>query len=207
MLKGPVYKTIYPMQNSRTHSSYLIVGLVIAGISFLFLSLLASLLYLRFNGSLGPIDFPLWFLVTSLFLILVSYFAEQSKTNFRLDQIQALKQSLLFALAAIFLFLLSQLRTWMSLLSDEAFAQTNNAHAFLYLLSALHLMHVIAAIPFVSWYYLESRRSSKENHLAQLFFADSHRWRMLDQITIYLHFMGVLWGLLLISFVLMAFMP
>ncbi|TVR86570.1 MAG: hypothetical protein EA411_10140 [Saprospirales bacterium] len=192
------------MEFSRQHSSYLLVVLVIAGISFLFLSLLASLLYLQFNQSVGSLNFPGWFVITTFFILALSYYAEGTKVAFREGDAGKYGQNLQFAMAAVLLFLLGQLRTWYDVISADAFMETNNAYAFLYLLSGLHLLHVIAAIPFMIYIYYRFRYNYREEHQLQLYFSDDSKYRQLDQLAIYIHFMGILWLVLLVSFLAMS---
>ncbi len=192
------------MEFSRQHSSYLLVVLVIAGVSFLFLSLLASLLYLQFNQSVGSLSFPRWFVITTLFILALSYYAEGVKSAFRDGEAGKYGQNLQFALASVLLFLLGQLRTWYDVIAADAFMETNNAYAFLYLLSGLHLLHVIAAIPFMIYIYYRFRYNYREEHQLQLYFSDDSKYRQVDQLAIYIHFMGILWLVLLVSFLAMS---
>jgi cytochrome c oxidase subunit III len=192
------------MKYSRNHSSYLLIALLIAGISFLFLSLIASLTYLTFNQTVGSIVFPYWFLLTTAFIVALSYFAEKTKQSFREGKAGEYKKNLQFVMASIVLFLLGQLRTWYAVLSEDIFMETNNAYAFLYLLSGLHLLHVLAVIPFVLVFYIQFCQNYREEHQVQLYFSDETKYRNLDQLAIYSHFMGILWLILLVAFSAMS---
>ncbi|TVR81776.1 MAG: hypothetical protein EA409_06440 [Saprospirales bacterium] len=192
------------MEFSRNHSSYLLLGLLIAGISFLFLSLLASLSYLYFTQSIDSIDFPYWFVLATIFIGLISYYTEKMRESFKNAEFQLFKGSFQLILVSVILFLIAQLRSWWGLLSEDVFMDSNNAYAFLYLLSGLHLLHVLAAIPFMLFYYLQFIKKTTNVFQREMYFADITKYRSIDQLGLYLHYMGVLWIILLVSFTIMA---
>lgn len=192
------------MVNPEKPPAYVFLWLLLSGISFLFLSVLGALTYLFVNHQTGSIDFPYWFYATSFFILMLSYFAERAKFNFRQANPVGFKYAFLYCLSSVFLFLLGQIQSWRSVLAEEAFVQTNNAYAFLYLLSGLHLLHVLAALPVMVYLFYQFILHSGEKHLSQIFFADQTRYRLLDQLIYYLHYMGVLWFLLLLVFSLLS---
>lgn len=188
---------------SRQHSSYLFLILLITGISLLFLPLLGALIYLFFQSDVGSIDFPFWFMGTSIFIVMISYFAERSKITFKKGDI-LFGKAWQFTLLSVLLFFIGQLLSWNSIWGQDAFMSTNNSYAFTYLLSGLHLLHVLAALPILIWFYYQFNFVRKDDFKLNIFFADENKYRKLDQTTIYLHFMGVLWFVLLIVFSLLA---
>ena len=190
------------MSTNRS-SSYLFLYLLIAGVSFLFLPLLGALTYLFFQSDVGSINFPFWFLGTSLFIIMISYFAERAKLNFKEGNI-LFGKAWQFTLLSVLLFFIGQLLSWNSIWSQEALMTTNNSYAFTYLLSGLHLLHVLAALPILIWFHYQFKFAKKDEMKLNVFFADQSKFIKLDQTIIYLHFMGVLWFLLLVVFSLMA---
>ena len=192
------------MEYSRNHSSYLLLGLLFSGISFLFLSLLASLTYLYFTQSIESIDFPYWFILTTVFIGLISYYTEKMREGYKNADAQLFKGSCQLIMVSVVLFLFGQMRSWWGLLSEDVFMDSNNAYAFLYLLSGLHLLHVLAAIPFVLFYYIQFVRGKSDDFQRELYFADDTKYRSLDQLSLYLHYMGILWIILMVTFTVMA---
>lgn len=189
---------------AKQHSSYLFLFFLIAGISFLFLPLIGALTYLYFQSDVGTIDFPYWFLGTSIFIIMISYFAERSKINFK-DGNVLFGKAWQYTLISVLLFFIGQVLSWSSIWSQDALMATNNSYAFTYLLSGLHLLHVLAALPILIWFYYQFSTVRKDEFKLNVFFSDEQKFRKLDQTSIYLHFMGVLWFVLLLVFSLMSF--
>ena len=188
------------MEISRNHSTYLFLWLLISGISFLFTALLGAMLYLVINSDTGNVNFPLWFLITALFIFMMSYFIERGKVNFKLAHTNGFGKAITYCGLSILLFLIGQIQSWMTIFGADAFIQTNNAYAFLFLLSGLHLLHVLASIPFFLQLYFRYNKYSGAEHDIQIFFSDPSKYRYLDQLAIYLHFMGILWIVLLLAF-------
>jgi len=188
---------------SRQHSSYIFLVLLIAGISFLFLSIIGALTYLFFQSDVGKIDFPFWFLVSSIFIVMISYFAERSRVNFRNGE-NLFGKAWLYTLLSVLLFLIGQLLSWNSIWNLDALMSTNNFYAFIYLLSGLHLLHVLVALPILIWFYFLFNSIKNDEFRLNVFFSDEQKFRQLDQTIIYLHFMGLLWFVLLIAFSLLT---
>jgi len=87
------------MQETRkplVHPSYIVMTLVLAGVSALFLGFSASYLYNRFTVGLEPIAVPILFYVNTLILIGSSYTLIQAKKSYLADNTENYKTYLIW---------------------------------------------------------------------------------------------------------------
>jgi cytochrome c oxidase subunit 3 len=83
-------------------------------------------------------------------------------------------------------FLASQLWAWRQLAEQGVYVSSNPHSSFFYLLSATHGVHLLGGLLFLI--YLAGRTRSSDNAVA-----GAKRQAVVDAVSIYWHFMAVLW--------------
>ncbi len=188
-------------QQLAFHPYNVFLILVLVGISALFLPFLAAFIYTRVQGGMKPLDIPLLFVFNSLLLIAASYAMWRSRRSFHRDDVKRYLLELKAALGLSALFMALQLMAWYALFSRNIFPETDNSAAYLYLVSGLHLLHVLAGLPFLYVFLRRAERQLAEPVSALVYFSDPEMKLRLRLLNIYWHFLDVLW-LLLIAFFL-----
>jgi cytochrome c oxidase subunit 3 len=156
------------------------VGLITICISiFIFFGSLVLAYYWRSSHPpfWSPIDLPntLW---TSTALILASSVTfEIARRLFRSGQWRLASHFLLVTACLGAGFLASQLTAWRELMAEGVFLSQNPHSSFFYLFTGLHGAHLLGGLV----------------ALAVVLFARSKRRELVDVVTNYWHFLGVLW--------------
>lgn len=174
--------------------------LVLAGITALFLGFSAAYLYSRFQADLTPIQLPSLFYLNSFILIASSLALMKAKLYYQMDQTERYRLALIITLGLTFIFLIAQVIAWNQLFSQNIFLTSGNMEAYMYVISALHFAHVIAGIPFLVWFIVESIRKMKSPVSVLIYFSDPDKKRRLNLLTLYWHFLDGLWIYLILFF-------
>lgn len=179
--------------------------LVLAGITVLFLGFSGAYLYSRFQAALIPIKLPSLFYFNSLILVASSFALMKAKAYYIHDQTEKYRLALMVTMGLTVLFLIAQIVAWMQLFNNNVFLTTGNMEAYMYVISGLHFAHVIAGIPFLGWFIIESIRKMKSPVSVLIYFSDPDKKRRLDLLTLYWHYLDALWIYLVLFFLVNYF--
>lgn len=189
-------------RNYLIHPSYIAMSLLLAGITALFLGFTGAYLYTRFQNQLEPFDLPILFVFNTLLLILASWILKKAMDYYKDDNTRLYQYSLGATLIITFLFLISQIIAWKQLYAQGIFVDHSNMASYLYLISIIHFAHVVAGIPFLAIFLYHSIKKMKEPVSVFVYFSDPDKRRKLKLLTIYWHFLDVLWVYLVLFFLL-----
>jgi len=176
--------------------------LVLVGVSALFLGFSASYLYNRFTVGLIPIALPWLFYFNTLILIGSSVTLIQAKKQYLIDDTKKYKLYLWITLGLTVLFLIAQIIAWNQMLAQNISLTSGNMAAYLYLISAIHLAHVIAGIPFLGYHIYVAIKRMVSPVSVLVYFSDEDKKRGLDLLTLYWHFLDGLWIYLVLFFLI-----
>lgn len=190
-----------PNRSFALHPHKIIVYLVIAGITMLFLSLSMAYAYTRIQFELDPIRLPVIFLFNTLLLLASSYLLWHAKKHYEQDQTRRYKHTLLKVIGLTICFLIGQGIGWYQLLSQEISLAHSNAASYLYLISGVHFLHVMAGLPFLILFYMTAVRRMVEPVSVLLYFSDPDKRMRLHLLGVYWHFLDALWIYLVMFFV------
>lgn len=180
-----------------------ILVLVLVGVTVMFLACSAAFIYTRYNSSLPKIDIPNTFFVTSFILLASSFILSYGRKYFDLNSILRLKYILMTTLILSLIFLAGQISGYYQMIQAEQYINSNHSLSYLYLVSGLHFIHVIAGIPFLGWLLLQLiLQERKEKHFHLLFFSNLKYRAQLKYVSIYWHFIDALWIYLLVLFLI-----
>lgn len=174
--------------------------LLLAGISALFLSLSAALVYNRVQNQLPPIQLPPLFFFNTLILIASSLTMRQANRAYQKDHTPDYQKALWATVGLSLFFLVMQYLGWRQLMARNIFLPTGNSAAYLYLLSGLHFAHVIAGLPFLLAFIRKARLHMKEPVSVLIYFSDPEKRLKLRLLTLYWHFLDGLWIYLVLFF-------
>ena len=184
------------------HPKNIILFLTLAGLTMLFLSLSFAYVYTRTLSKLPPLQLPWLFYVNTLVLLASSYTLWQSKKAYLEDRTDRYQQTLYITITLSFLFLILQGIAWYSLFNQNIMIQTDNSAGYLYVISGLHFSHVVAGLPFLIYFSIEAKKYMIEPVSVLVYFSDPHKRLNLRLISIYWHFLDILWVYLMVFFVI-----
>lgn len=174
----------------------LYLGLV--GIGVLFLILLGAYIQTRLSSGVptGLYSFPRFFSLSTLVLVGSSYTLSQAARLYRNDDMHALARCLgaTFLLGLTFTGL--QLMGWRELMQQGVYFQGDASGTYVYLISALHVAHLLAGMLFMSALFLRVLHVARDGVRTLLFIRNPYRRLQLRLLSMYWHFMGGLWVLM-----------
>ncbi|NNE15439.1 MAG: cytochrome c oxidase subunit III, partial [Saprospiraceae bacterium] len=137
-------------RNYLLHPTYIMLGMLLAGVTALFLGFSGAYLYSRIQNNLEPLELPILFVFNTFILIIASYILIRAKQYYKSDDTKKYQISLGLALVITFVFLISQLIAWNQLYDQGIFINHSNMASYLYIISIIHFAHVIFGIPFLA---------------------------------------------------------
>lgn len=182
------------------HPYSIILGLTLAGVTVLFLALTASLLYSRIENGNPPIRLPIIFLFNTLILIGSSLAIIWAKRSYLNDDTANYMKALMVTIGLTLLFLIAQTYGWYQLFSDEIGIASSNSAGYLYVISFVHFAHVIAGLPFLILFLRTAKLRMVEPVSVLVYFSDPEKQLKLKLLTIYWHFLDILWIYLVLFF-------
>lgn len=188
-------------ENFAFHPKNVMLWLMLFGLSAMFLALTIGYTYTRVTMGIPPIHVPWIFVLNTLVLLVSSYLMIMSKKAYLADDTHAYLQYLKQALIVSFAFLVLQCVGWAYLLKhDNISLQSTTASGYLYLISILHMLHVIAGMPFLYMFYKNAKKLMVDPVTVMVYFSDPARQLKLRLLTIYWHFVDLLWVYLVLFF-------
>lgn len=189
-------------KNYFIHPSYIIMVLILAGVSSLFFGFSMAYMYSRFQQNVIPIQLPNLFYFNTLILLASSFTLWKAKQYYKKDITKGYQISLVITLTLTLLFLVSQIFAWKQLLTTSVTLQSSTMASYLYLISFLHFAHVIAGIPFLCIFIYVAYNKMRNPVTVLIYFSDTSKKRKLDLLNIYWHFLDGLWIYLVLFFLI-----
>ncbi|MCI5080151.1 MAG: cytochrome c oxidase subunit 3 [Saprospiraceae bacterium] len=197
---SPVNNEFNEYDSFAFHPYNILLFLTLFGIGALFLAFSVSFIYSRVQNDLPPLDLPLLFFFNTFILLGSSGTMVWAKKAYKADDTQAYQNALKATIALSVIFMISQFFAWKSLFDQQIFINSSNSSAYLYLISAMHFLHVIAGLPFLGVFLWAARKHMKEPVSVLVYFSDPEKRLKLRLLTIYWHFLDALWIYLILFF-------
>ena len=192
-------------RNFLIHPYFIMMGLLLMGVTALFLGFTGAYLYNRLQSGIDPIQLPNLFYINTLLLMASSWTIVMTKRSYLSDQTEKYKMYLGITLVLTIGFLASQIVAYIQLQEQELFASNSTMSAYMYLIAGVHFAHVVAGIPFLALFLITAQKKMKTPITVLLYFADPEKKRKLDLLNIYWHFLDGLW-IFLIGFFLVNYL-
>lgn len=158
-------------ENLMFHPYSIMMALMLFGLSGLFISLTASYVYTRTVMNVPPIQVPALFLVNTLILIGSSYSMIRAKRCYLADDTKGYQDNLRYTIYLSLLFMAMQTVAWIWLFRNNVNLGTSTTAAYLYVISFVHLAHVVAGLPFLAMFYRAAKKThDRSGHRPHLFF-------------------------------------
>ncbi len=161
-----------------------VLWLLIVASVMLFAGFTSAYIVRRGEGNWEIFNLPSLFAVNTLLIILSSLFIQLSYTAAKKDQMARIKSFIGIAFLLGIGFCFGQYYAWKQLIADNVFfAFSNPSNSFVYVISGVHLFHVIAGLVFMAIMLIQSFQN-KIHKTALLY---------LNMCITYWHFIGILW--------------
>jgi cytochrome c oxidase subunit III len=193
---------MHQQRNYLIHPSYIIMFLMIAGITALFLGFTGAYIYNRIEQGVKPVDLPSLFYLNTLIIIGSSITLIIAKRAYLNDQTEIFKRMLLTTLVLTIIFLIAQIFAWLQLIGQNILINHSTLASYMYLISGVHFLHLVGGLPFLAIFLYKANKNLKDPVTVLLYFSDPDRKRSLNLLNIYWHFLDGLWIYLVIFFLI-----
>lgn len=182
------------------HPQNIMLFMLLLGLSGLFLALTIAYLYTRTTMHVAPVKIPFLFIFNTLVLLGSSYAMIRAKACYQNDDTRGYQRSLRFAIWLSLLFMALQTLAWWWLFKHNIGLNSSTTTAYLYVISFVHLAHVIAGLPFLILFYRTAKKRMVDPVTVLVYFSDPEKRLKLRLLTIYWHFLDGLWIYLVLFF-------
>ena len=177
------------LRKNKTYKQLLWIG--IGSIVMFFGGLTSAYIVRKAEGNWLEFEMPIWFTISTIAVI-----ASSASLWFALQNIKNNKSASTFLITTLsigLLFTFSQIQGWENLVAQGVYLTgegSNPSGSFIYVITLAHLCHLIGGLLALSITTLKSKlnKYSKDNYLG------------IELISIYWHFIGLLWLYLFLFF-------
>jgi cytochrome c oxidase subunit 3 len=187
------------VEKMHPHKMLIILSVVGSSLIFFFMILAFTLSMLeadRFN----TISFPKSFIVSAFAILLSSFMLARAMPAYLNDDLREVKRSLAYTLILGLAFAASQFIGWQELdLAGVGFVGERSG-AYIYVISGLHLVHLVGGLLFLGFLYANVSRKQSDPVASLIYLTTPYEKIKLEMLSIWWHFMDVLWLILFFYF-------
>ncbi|MGM0943729.1 MAG: cytochrome c oxidase subunit 3 [Bacteroidota bacterium] len=189
------------LENLHPYETLLYLGMFGSGLIFLFLALAFLFSGLDQLNGLNQ-RMPTSFLISTFLLVISGYTATRMRIFYQEEQTQKVIGSLRNTLLLGLIFTALQFLGWKELESMGISFQGLPSGSFLYVLSGIHVFHLLGAMIFagILWVQLRKTQADEIKHLILL--TNPYEKMRIRLFTVYWQFMDGIWLVLFLLFVL-----
>jgi cytochrome c oxidase subunit III len=184
------------------HPGNVMLFILLFGLSVLFLALTISYVYTRVTMNVPPVRLPVLFLFNTAILLGSSYTMIRARRCYLGDDTKGYQDNLKNTIRLSALFMLMQCVAWYWLFSNNILLKSSTTTAYLYVISFVHLAHVVAGLPFLMLFYRTAKKRMVDPVTVLVYFSDPEKRLKLRLLTVYWHFLDGLWIYLVAFFAL-----
>lgn len=180
------------------HPIRMLLYLSMVGIGVLFFVLTVA--FAR-TGGFGSEQFmsPKFFSVSTLLLIFSSYTINRVPRIYKKDKLRKMTRFLAITFVLGVAFIAAQILGWRELTLSGAYFSGKASGSYLYLITALHLLHLLGGMIFLAFLLFKTAHMASDGVRSLIFIRDPYRRLQLSMLCTYWHFLGTLWlGLYLV---------
>jgi cytochrome c oxidase subunit 3 len=167
-------------------SQKILLWVAIGSMIMLFAGLTSAYIVRQAEGNWVHFELPTPFYISTIFIVVSSLSMYWATASARKNQIENLLPALLVTLGLGLLFSFSQFLGWSKLVEEKIFFTGNPSGSFLYVITAVHLTHLIGGLIYLSIIIVNTIKNkyNSKNYLPVQLCATY--WHFLDILWIYL---------------------
>lgn len=180
----------------------MLLYLVLVGVTVLFVMLVLAYVHTRYVSDLpsGLHPFPRSFSISTIVLVVSGYALSQARRLYQQDDMPGLVRCLGVTLVLGSVFAGLQVLGWHELMTQGVLFEGAASGTYVYLISALHVAHVLGGILFLTTLFLRTLHASRDAVRTLVFIRNPYRRLQLRLITTYWHYIDALWVVLFAIF-------
>lgn len=182
------------------HPKNVMLFVLLFGLSILFLALTVAYIYTRVTMNVPPVQIPALFIFNTLILVSSSYTMVRARRCYLGDDTEGYQRNLKYTIWLSVVFMIMQTVAWWWLFHNNIGLNASTTTGYLYLISFVHLAHVVAGLPFLILFYSAAKKRMVDPVTVLIYFSDPEKRLKLRLLTIYWHFLDGLWIYLVLFF-------
>ncbi|GAB3815888.1 cytochrome c oxidase subunit 3 [Pontibacter rugosus] len=176
----------------KMHPIKMLLYLSMIGIGVLFFILTVA--FVRTGGFTNEtFELPKFFSVGTVLLLFSSYTMSKIPRLYKQEKLKKMARYLALTLAFGLLFVGAQLLGWHEMNRTGIYFTGKASGTYLYLISALHVLHLIGGVIFLSFMLFKTIYVKSDGVRSLIFIRDPFRHLQLSMLNSYWHFMDFLW--------------
>jgi cytochrome c oxidase subunit III len=188
------------------HPNNIMMVILLLGLSMLFLALTIAYAYTRVTMNIESISVPPMFILNTAVLLASSFTMIKAKRAYLDDDTEDYQNQLKYTIWLSLAFLVLQAITWLWLFKiNKVGLGSSTASGYLYVISFVHLMHVVAGLPFIYGFWKKAKKTMIEPVSVLIYFSDPEKRLKLRLLTLYWHFLDILWIYLVVFLLVVSF--
>jgi len=179
------------LSTSRGNPYITIIWLVILGSALLFLFLLFTFFFRTQSSDWISVELPIPFFYSSIVIAFSSISLNSAKRCFKVEAFNGFFSWIFVTFCLAISFCLLQLAGWNQMVKNGINFK-NISGAFIYILTGLHLLHLVLGLAGLGWLLFASYRNRRyvDGFILSL---NPAKRSLLQMVTIFWHFLGALW--------------
>ncbi len=149
------------LEEMHPHEVLIYVSMIGSGVIFFF-TIIAFTLSKPPEAEFFKFELPKSFIISSLVILISSYTVSKILPAYRADQLEGVKKWLGLTLLLGLVFGVLQFTGWKELQANNILFQGQRSGAYLYVISGLHILHLLGVMVFVLYLLLEAQKTSKD---------------------------------------------
>lgn len=190
----------------RYHPVRVFTYLIIAGISSAFLTLVFCYFATTAGSVWNRFTLPQIFHANTVIILVSSYTVWQMRRANMRDDHAGYKTALLITALLGVAFTVFQLIGWKELLAKGIGFQHNISGSYLYLISGLHLLHLLVGVGFLLWFLFRAYQVDRDAYSSLIFETDPVAKLRIEMMGLYWHFVDGLWLFLYACFIVALYL-
>ncbi len=186
----------------KYHPLRIFIYLILVGGSSAFLFLSISYLLTSLGTDFNHFKLPLIFHANTVLIIASSYTMTQTRKAITRDDWKGYTNGLLVTAGIGLGFTFFQLKGWEELIAQGIFMNNNIAGAYLYIISGLHLLHLVLGIVFLIVFAIKALMIKNDPVQSLIFESDPFSKMKVSLLCTYWYFVDGLWVYLYLFFLL-----
>jgi cytochrome c oxidase subunit 3 len=182
------------------------IWLVLVGASTVFLFLTVSYLLTTYGRDFHAFKLPILFHANTVLILVSSYTLHSARKALQSDDLKTYFNGLLMTIALGLAFVYFQVLAWQDLIQQRITLQNNVAGAYLYVISGLHILHVLVGVAWIAWLAAQAFDKQNDPVKSLLFEINTEKEMPLQLLGIYWHFVDVVWVYLYLFVLLMFYL-
>jgi cytochrome c oxidase subunit 3 len=189
------------IENMHPYQTLMYLGMFGSGLIFTFMAFAFVLTSIETNEATG-FSMPKAFIGSTCILLVSGYSVSQLMLHFKEEDISKLKNKLLATFISGLIFISLQFIGWKELTAMGIDFTGLPKGSFLYVLSGIHVFHLIVAMIFALIMLIQYSKKEKDEIQHLIFITNPFEKMRIQLFTTYWHFMDMIWIVLFFTIVL-----